>query len=687
MMDLSASITICNKNNVWVNDNMVEQCHGCKVAFNVMIRKHHCRCCGNIFCYKCVGQTIVIPQFITDRPNQADYWNLSYYLSSLRGVEDKVCKPCYQMIIDRTKVHKSIAIILRNPVSIDKIKKLSEAYVNVKHHYLDHLRNIQYYLPNHKYSEFDVRLLLVNAAAFTRHSKYLVHLIKCIDWTAKNTALDMSINKLLRSPEKTPLLQSQYHIAYMATDTIHANMVDVNIIMSILTGEKTKSCTELYCTRTCAETLSCDDCLNILYSVRDHLPHPLLNYLFDIIMKTPEQIILCHLPLFITMIKTNNTNELMQKLLYTLLSRSKKTIYHSFWFLNNAIESANMLEITNINNFISLFDPELLKKMSAEYLFYVELINHMHTENELRQYLKNWFKDGWTVSLPYDPDIQLTGVDLEHIVDKNSHTKPVIIPCETTVGKINLLFKKESVMNDVIVLNLMTLCDIILSSSLNTNFGVVVYPIMPLTAAAGVIEIVDKAETIYAITNNKKTIFQHIIERNEHKVIGDVINKYMYSLISYTLHSYFLGLGDRHLQNIMITDDGAIFHIDFGFILGADAYPLTASEIKLNSGMLDVIGGTSGDRYKTYLDLCSRGIVVLRKYFNMFFILLNQDTKFKEEYVEKFVLSRFQPRQVDMTVITELMTIIEKSHNAYSAAIRDYLHYYSQENTVQKGLD
>ena len=200
------------------------------------------------------------------------------------------------------------------------------------------------------------------------------------------------------------------------------------------------------------------------------------------------------------------------------------------------------------------------------------------------------------------------------------------------------------------------------------------------------IQIIDNAETVYSIGNKKKTIFQYICEKNEDKIIGDIMNKYLYSLVSYTLHSYFIGLGDRHLQNIMISHDGTIFHIDFGFILGTDAVPLGSTEIKLNYDMLEVIGGNDSVRYKQYLDICSHGVIVLRKYFNLFFILLAQNVKFKERHIQRFIMSRFQPRQSDTAVIAELMTVIEKSNNSYSALVRDFLHYHTQEKTVQHGI-
>lgn len=647
--NLAASIAIFNKNNVWVEDNMMSHCHNCGAEFSFLKRKHHCRNCGNIFCYKCANKSIIIPDFIIDRPDPADYWNISYYISSLKGSEERVCQKCYDLIQEKTKAYDAIVNIFDSPMPIDQIRTLSESKSDVKNHYFDHLRNIQYYLPNHKYSEIDKKLLSINAPYFSRHSKYLMHLIKSVEWADFDNE-------------------------------------QVDFIFSILNGDQNKKCTELYCTRTCRERLSFDDCINILFSCVDHLPNNLLSYLFDLMAPTSEEVIICHLSFFINLIKSNIKNNHFRMLLFNLLNTSTKLIYHLYWFLNNEKEGCSVAELANINNFLDLFSPVVdIHRLHQEYTFYTGLINNLH---EPQKYLMNNFEACKPISLPYNTDIKLLEVDLNNITIKESYTKPVIITFKTSAGIKRFLFKKESIMNDVIVLNLMILCDTILKESLkDNNFDTVIYPVMPLTKNSGMIEMIDKAETIHDICK-KKNIMQHIFERNEEKKIGEVMNRYMYSLVSYTLHSYFIGLGDRHLQNIMISDDGAIFHIDFGFILGKDAHPISPSDIKLNTDMLDVIGGKNGNKYTIYLDLCSKGVRILRKYFNMFFILFYQirNHRFTEKYIEKFIMSRFQPRQKDLVVVSELLDVIKKSHNAFSDLVRDFLHYHTQEKTVQHGV-
>ncbi|CAN0551353.1 unnamed protein product, partial [Ectocarpus sp. 12 AP-2014] len=64
-----------------------------------------------------------------------------------------------------------------------------------------------------------------------------------------------------------------------------------------------------------------------------------------------------------------------------------------------------------------------------------------------------------------------------------------------------------------------------------------------------------------------------------------------------------LGIGDRHLDNIMMLPTGNLFHIDFGYIFGREAKP-GATPIRFTQQMADAMGGVNSEDYRMFKTYC-----------------------------------------------------------------------------------
>lgn len=86
--------------------------------------------------------------------------------------------------------------------------------------------------------------------------------------------------------------------------------------------------------------------------------------------------------------------------------------------------------------------------------------------------------------------------------------------------------------------------------------------------------------------------------------------------------TFILGIGDRHLDNIMLRTNGQMFHIDFGFIFGRDPKPLPPP-FRFTRAMADAMGGEDSEHYKRFQSYCCQAYNWLRKSANLILNMLS----------------------------------------------------------------
>lgn len=91
------------------------------------------------------------------------------------------------------------------------------------------------------------------------------------------------------------------------------------------------------------------------------------------------------------------------------------------------------------------------------------------------------------------------------------------------------------------------------------------------------------------------------------------LDNFIRSTAGYSVITYFLGVGDRHLDNILLTRDGCLFHVDYGFILGKDPKPLPPL-VRLTKEMIEGFGGSESAGYSTFLEHCVAAFRILRRF-------------------------------------------------------------------------
>ena len=221
---------------------------------------------------------------------------------------------------------------------------------------------------------------------------------------------------------------------------------------------------------------------------------------------------------------------------------------------------------------------------------------------------------------------------------------------------------------------------------------VITYNVLPVSLNSGIIEIVENSTSIYDIlqqyNSSKSSILNYILENNSGQSISDIRTRFSKSLAFYSVITYLLGIGDRHLDNILIKNNGSLFHIDFGFVLGKDPKPFSP-EIKITDEMIEALGGENSPSHQDFKKYVYQTYDVLRRYpdviYNMLYLLTKiNGQKFDIVALRKEIMNRFLPGEYNTQARLQLRTTISNSKNTIN--LTDFLHFHYKENTIGNGL-
>jgi len=366
---------------------------------------------------------------------------------------------------------------------------------------------------------------------------------------------------------------------------------------------------------------------------------------------------------------------------------TKENAHH---FLNEINYLEISREMTNgMINFIDYMKLFMLEIVGADIMR-----QSIELRTSLTKILNN---ESITFPILYPLDFRYIITKVNRIKVIKSHTSPYILdveisPIDSPEVKRNVKFilkrdiglRKEKIISCLIKLLQYKLKEQMILKRISKFEMPPSYFINVITKDIGAIEFVENSYTLREINQKGKTLQNFILENNRHQSIDTVKTKFCNSLSIASITSYMLGLGDRHLDNIMVNKSGQIFHIDYGYIMeNPTTNLLGAPNIKVTSDMIDFLGGKESPYYKIFSKFSVKVYDILRLYKSI--IIYYYDMMGNEKLIDLTLLrdkleSRFMEgltfEDIGITLINEI-----ESSNSLISKFNDICHTTSQSTS------
>lgn len=299
------------------------------------------------------------------------------------------------------------------------------------------------------------------------------------------------------------------------------------------------------------------------------------------------------------------------------------------------------------------------------------------------------FSEFEALPLPLDPSIKVSAIDPQYATLFKSN----LMPCRLTFRTVEneeyvTIFKHgDDLRQDQLILQMFTLMDRLLRKE-NLDLKLTPYKVLATSTKHGFVQFIESL-SVAEVLDKEGTILNYFKKQgpNEGAPYGvqpEIMDNYVKSCAGYCVVTYLLGIGDRHLDNLLLTSSGKLFHVDFGYILGRDPKPLPPP-MKLSKEMVEAMGGTMSDHFKDFKQHCYTAFLALRRsanlILNLFSLMVDAnipDIALEPDKTVKKVQDKFVLHLTDEEAVAYLQSLIDESVSAMMAALVEQIHKMAQ---------
>ncbi|XP_053595739.1 phosphatidylinositol 3-kinase catalytic subunit type 3 [Microplitis demolitor] len=309
--------------------------------------------------------------------------------------------------------------------------------------------------------------------------------------------------------------------------------------------------------------------------------------------------------------------------------------------------------------------------------------------SEQDQNFKINFSNFEPIPFPLDPEISIKGI----IPDKASLFKSALMPSKLTFLTTNnteyiAIFKYgDDLRQDQLILQTIALMDKLLRRE-NLDLKLTPYRVLATSTRHGFLQFIESI-TVAEVLASEGSILSffrkhHPSETGPYGIAPEVMDTYVRSCAGYCIITYVLGVGDRHLDNLLLTTSGKLFHIDFGYILGRDPKPLPPP-MKLSKEMVEAMGGVGSEHYHEFRKQCYTAFLHLRRHANLILNLFSlmvdasvPDIALEPDKAVKKVQDKLRLDLSDEEAVHYVQNLLDLSVTAVMAALVEQLHKFAQ---------